>query len=99
MTNSKRIPAETLIAEWQGNPAYEEAFGDLESEFMVSEMIIKARLHAGLTQAELAEKMKTSQSTITRLESGKANPSQSTLMRLAQATGHKLSINLTPDSA
>lgn len=99
MTTSKRIPAETLFAEWQSDPAYQEAFDELEAEFTISEMIIKARLHAGLTQAELAKKMKTSQSTITRLESGKANPSQSTLMRLAQATGHKLSINLIPDGA
>jgi transcriptional regulator with XRE-family HTH domain len=38
--------------------------------------------------------MGTSQSTIARLESGKAKPSLSTLRRLAKATGSQLKITL-----
>lgn len=55
-----------------------------------------ARSRANLTQAELAEKMGTSQSAIARLESGKAKPTLATLRRLAKATGMRLKISLEP---
>lgn len=41
----------------------------------------------GLTQAELAARMGTSQSYVARLESGRAPPSTRTLLKIAQATG------------
>ncbi|WP_202390346.1 helix-turn-helix domain-containing protein [Tsuneonella aeria] len=53
-----------------------------------------ARARAGLKQAELAERMGTSQSAVARLESGKGRPSVATLEKLAQATGSKLRIAL-----
>jgi transcriptional regulator with XRE-family HTH domain len=53
-------------------------------------------MQANLSQVELAEKMGTSQSTIARLESGKANPNLSTLRRLAKVTGTTLRITLEP---
>jgi transcriptional regulator with XRE-family HTH domain len=52
----------------------------------------KARLRAGLSQAELASRMGTSQSTIARLESGQSLPSTKTLLRYAEATGSKAAI-------
>ncbi|MGH7270444.1 MAG: helix-turn-helix domain-containing protein, partial [Polyangiaceae bacterium] len=53
-------------------------------------------MQAKLSQVELAERMGTSQSAVARLESGKANPSLSTLRRLAQVTGTELRITLEP---
>src|SRR5262245_18009691 len=50
-----------------------------EEGFSVASMLIAARTRAHLTQAELAEKMGTSQSMIARLESGAAKPTLSTL--------------------
>ena len=58
--------------------------------------IAKARRHAGLSQAELARRMKTTPSTVSRLESGRGQPSTRTLLRFAQATGHKLKISFQP---
>jgi transcriptional regulator with XRE-family HTH domain len=58
--------------------------------------VAKARVRAGLSQAELARRMKTTQSTIARLESGRVHPSTRTLTRLAQATGHRLKISFEP---
>jgi len=51
--------------------------------------IAKARTRAGLSQAQLAKRMKTTQSTIARLESGRGRPSTRTLDRFAKATGHR----------
>jgi transcriptional regulator with XRE-family HTH domain len=40
--------------------------------------------------------MKTTQSAIARLESGRGRPSTTTLSRFAKATGHKLKISFEP---
>jgi transcriptional regulator with XRE-family HTH domain len=53
-----------------------------------------ARLRAGLSQQELAKRMRTSRSTISRMESGRDLPTVATLRRLAQVTGHRLEVRL-----
>lgn len=78
--------------EWMRNDDYRAEYERLEEEFALAHAIVEARSKAGLTQAELAERMQTSQSTIARLESGKAMPSAKTLSKLAKATGTKLTI-------
>ena len=55
-----------------------------------------ARLRAGLTQGQLARRMCTSRSTISRIESGRDLPLVSTLEKLAEVTGHQLEIRLVP---
>jgi transcriptional regulator with XRE-family HTH domain len=52
-------------------------------------------MRAGLSQAELALRMGTSQSTIARLESGQSLPGTKTLLRHAEATGSKLRLPLS----
>ena len=81
-----------LHKEWMKDEEYRKEFEALEEEFALARAIIEARAKAGLTQEELAERMQTSQSTIARLESGKAMPSGKTLAKLAKATGTKLEI-------
>ncbi|MFA5644144.1 MAG: helix-turn-helix transcriptional regulator [Patescibacteria group bacterium] len=58
--------------------------------FEVSENIIKARLMMGLTQEELAKRLFTKQSSISRLERGLDLPSLSFLARIADALGMKI---------
>lgn len=90
------IPLKKIAKRWMKEPGFREGYDALEEEFSVASMLIAARTRANLTQAELAEKMDTSQSTIARLESGAASPSLSTLRRLAQATGMQLKLSLEP---
>jgi ribosome-binding protein aMBF1 (putative translation factor) len=90
----KMIPAKKAFAEWRKDPAFREAYEALEAEFALATQVIEARARAGITQAELAERMGTSQSAVARLESGKAHPSVATLEKLAEATGSKLRIVL-----
>jgi ribosome-binding protein aMBF1 (putative translation factor) len=81
-----------LHQEWMKDEEYRKEYEALEEEFVLARAIIEARAKAGLTQEELARRMQTSQSTIARLESGKAMPSGKTLAKLAKATGTKLEI-------
>ena len=82
----------TLHKGWMKDAAYRKEYDALEEEFVLATAMIAARARAGLTQEQLAAKMKTTQSTIARLESGKALPSGRTLQKIAEATGSKLKI-------
>lgn len=85
-----------LHAKWAKDPAYRKAYDELEEEFALAEAIAEARAHAGLTQAEVAERMHTTQSNIARMEAGRSTPSTRTLEKFAQAVGAKLKISFEP---
>jgi len=72
-----------------------KAYDQLEPEYRIIEMIIAKRLQAGLTQAELARKIGTKQSAISRLEQGSYNPSLALLNKVAKALGAELKISLS----
>jgi ribosome-binding protein aMBF1 (putative translation factor) len=93
----KFIPVEESFARWAKDPEFIREYDALEEEFALANALIGARAHAKLSQAELAERMGTSQSAIARLESGRSMPSTRTLERLAAATGTKLRIRLEPE--
>jgi ribosome-binding protein aMBF1 (putative translation factor) len=92
----KFIPVEESFARWRKDPEFMKEYDALEEEFARANMVIGARAHADLSQAELAERMGTSQSAIARLESGRFKPSTRTLEKLAAATGMRLRIVLEP---
>jgi len=66
-----------------------EAYDEIGPEYEIARTIINARLSCGISQAELAKRMNTSQSFVARLESGNMLPSTKTLFRVAKATGTK----------
>lgn len=72
------------------------AYQELIPEFSVLHEMLKARQSAGLSQAEVAERMGTHAPAVTRLESslanGKHSPSLMTLQKYAKAVGCKLQI-------
>ncbi len=88
-----------LHQQWLKKKEYREAYQELEPEFALARAVIEARVAAGLTQEQLARKMKTTQSVIARLEGGKTRPSTQTLERLATATGTRLRISFEPAGA
>jgi transcriptional regulator with XRE-family HTH domain len=59
-------------------------------------LIREARGDAGLTQAELAARLGTTQSAIARLEAPTSNPRVSTLSRALEACGREMSLEATP---
>ena len=72
-----------------------KAYDELEPEFVVIQMIIEKRLEAGLTQSQLAKKIGTKQSAISRIEQGSYNPSLAFLVKLSKALDAKLKISIS----
>ncbi|MDE0279675.1 MAG: helix-turn-helix transcriptional regulator [Gammaproteobacteria bacterium] len=87
---------EELHERWSRDADYRKAYERLEPEFEVARTLIEARQRAGFTQAELAARMKTTQSAVARLESGRIPPSTRTLEKVAKATGTRLRIRFEP---
>lgn len=83
-----------LHRKWLSDPKYRKEYEALEEEFSLAANLIEARTRAGLTQAEVAARMRTTQSVVARLESGRVRPSTSTLQKFAAATGSRLKIVL-----
>ena len=81
-----------LHEKWSREPDYRKSYDEMRAEFELARALITARTQAGLTQAQLAARMETSQSVVSRLESGQAHPSTKTLERIARATGTRLRI-------
>jgi predicted transcriptional regulator len=76
------------------NKKIKKAYDVLEPDFMVIEKLIQKRIENGLTQKQIAEKVGTRQSAISRLESGTYNPSLSFLQKVADALGSRLQVKL-----
>src|SRR3954447_26109636 len=89
------IQFEKLKARLLANPKVKAEYDALAPEFEIAAELLRARLRAGLSQAELATRMRTSQSTIARLENGHTLPSTKTLLRYAEATGSKFQVRLS----
>jgi transcriptional regulator with XRE-family HTH domain len=80
-------------------PAVRREYDKLDDEFAFMDQILKARASAGLTQAELAARIGTTQSAVARLEApgGKHSPSIATLRRYASALGYMVQVRLVRD--
>ena len=76
---------------------FKQAFEALQEEYDTVDVLLKARKQANMTQEEVAKRMKTTKSAVSRLESSLVNeqhsPSLSTLRRYAAALGYKLEIS------
>ncbi len=77
------------------DPVLKTEYDRQQPEFAVIQAILDARVKKGVTQKELAQKIGTKQSVISRLESGRANPSVAFLKKLAQALNSHLEIRFT----
>jgi len=87
----------TLHRRWMRAPAYRAARKAMAPEFELAAELIAARARAGLSQAALAKRMRTSQSAVARIESGRHWPSRRTLERYARATGTRAVIRLVAE--
>jgi transcriptional regulator with XRE-family HTH domain len=80
-------------------PDVRREYDELKEEFELLDNILKARAEAGVTQAELAARIGTTQSAVARMETsiGKHSPSISTLKRYASALGYRLQVRLVKE--
>ena len=80
-------------------PEVKAAYDASAEEFAFLDEVLRARAEAGLTQAEVAERIGTTQSAIARLESaqGKHSPSIATLQKYAKALGYTVQVKLVKE--
>ena len=87
-----------FLAKARTKKGFTDAYDALALEYQVASQMLKARSRAGLTQDAVAERMGTTKSAVSRLESaGKHAPSLVTLKRYASAVGCELQVRLVPE--
>lgn len=77
------------------SPAYEAERRRLAPFERIARIVIRRRTELGLTQQEVAERMGTSHSVISRIESGQHATTMATLERLAEALDAHLVVDLS----
>ena len=75
------------------DPAFKKVYDALEPEYAIIRQIIRQRINLKMSQKELAKKLGTKQSAISRLESGTYNPTLSFLKKLSKALDSDLVIS------
>ena len=93
MRKTTKTSLDDIIKEQMNDPEFAEAWAETELEDQIKRNLIQARIDAGLTQKELAEKSGVRQSNISRIENGTATPTLQTLNAIAKGTGKKLKIS------
>ena len=97
-----KFKLEKFKARALAKPGVRDEYDNLAEEFELLDEILKARAEAGLTQAELAERIGTTQSAIARMETALANgrkhsPTIATLRRYAAALGYRVQVRFVKD--
>lgn len=92
----KTIPAESLFKKFHKDKEYRKIYEKVAPLMDVAVAIAAAREKAGLTQTQLASKLKTTQSVISRIEQGNQNLSIQMLSRIASVLGCHLEVGLKP---
>jgi ribosome-binding protein aMBF1 (putative translation factor) len=78
------------------DPEVRAEYNRLGPIFAVVGEMVEARQAAGLTQAEIAHRMGTSQSVVARLENARHMPTFDMVARYAAAIGRRVDIHLVP---
>lgn len=81
------------------DPEFAEKYRELRPARQIAQQIIALRQRSGMTQSELAERVGTQQSAISRLENATSNPSLSFVMRVAEALGAEVNVVLDTQDA
>ena len=75
------------------NPEFQKALTDTKLEYQIARALVEARVKRGITQEQLAKRLKTKQSVISRAENAKQLPSLSFLKRLADILDMELRVS------
>lgn len=93
-----RLDPKAALEEAKSRPGFAPAWDALEEEYSALNSLLTARKLAGLTQEELAARMGTTKSAVSRLEASlraeKHSPSFATLKKYAHACGKRLVVQL-----
>ena len=86
-----------FLVKARARKGFAKAYDALALEYQIANQMLSARARAGLTQDAVAQRMGTTKSAISRLESaGKHAPSLATLKRYALAVGCEIEVRFIP---
>ncbi len=88
------ISFDEMKADMLKDEEFKIEYEKLKPRYEAIEQIIRARKEQNITQAELAKRVGTQKSNISRLESGNYNPSLDFLVKVAESLGKNLSVTL-----
>lgn len=88
------VSFESIKAELMLDEEFKAEYDRLQPRYEVISQIINARKEQNMTQSELAKKVGTQKSNISRLESGNYNPSLDFLIKVAHSLGKELKITM-----
>lgn len=94
MSNAS-VDASTVKEKLMQDKAFANEYDRLKPRYMMISQIISERNKNNLTQEELAIRVGTKKSNISRLESGNYNPSLDFLSKVAEALGKELEVSLS----
>lgn len=92
--NKASVSFETIKKDLMEDAEFQSEYDSLKPRYDIIAQIIRARKEQNITQAELAERLGTQKSNISRLESGNYNPSLDFLIKVAKSLGKELSIRM-----
>lgn len=88
------VPFEEVKAELLKDEEVRSEYEKLRPRYEMIGQIIMARHEQNMTQSELARRVGTRKSNISRLESGNYNPSLDFLIKISEALGKNLKVQL-----
>lgn len=77
------------------NPEFRKALKEIEPEYQIARALIRARIEKNLTQKQLASRLGTKQSVLSRVENARTTPTVSFLKRLAEVLNMNLKIEFS----
>jgi len=92
MKTAQHLDWDDYEKELLAKPGFKEALKETRLEYEIARALIKARIEKGLTQVEIAKRMHTKQSVISRVENARTMPSLAFLKRLAEVLDTSLSV-------
>lgn len=87
------LPLSQVKREMLRDPKVKHAYEELQLKYDIIRAVLDARIKKGVTQAELAERVGTTQSAIARFESGVSNPTLSFVQKITRALGTEIRIS------
>lgn len=85
---------EKHLAQQMQDPEFAAEYEALEAQYSFARQVIAARIEAGISQAELAKRVGTSQANISKIEHGTLNPTFDMARRIAAGLGKRLNVSM-----
>ena len=88
------VTHEELTKELFKDPEFKKAYAEPDVEFQIIDALIEARKEKKISQREFAKRVGIAQSALARFESKKSNPTLSSLMKIINGLGLKLTVSV-----